>query len=187
VLLRQRSIQEKAFINAKLNQYRVCCNDGRIYPTKAPGGERLYSKVDVSRVFGNFFRDFGNKKKICYARLSSDHRREKSQVGILDRFYPGTAIIKYTGSGLNFKKKKVYPFWSKPIQEKSKKLLSCTSTDCEDLVLDFWDSSAKKLLEVSLMDSTKKQQIGPAKITVLYSYSNLRPGGWFLKIAGKST
>jgi hypothetical protein len=37
------------------------------------------------------------------------------------------------------------------------------------------------------MDSTKKQQIGPAKITVLYSYSNLRPGGWFLKIAGKST
>jgi predicted site-specific integrase-resolvase len=45
------------------------------------------------------------KKKICYARLSSDHQREKSQVGILDRFYPGTEIIKYIGSGLNFRKK----------------------------------------------------------------------------------
>jgi hypothetical protein len=32
-------------------------------------------------------------------------------------------------------KKGLYPFWSKSIQEKSKKLLSCTSTDCEDLVL----------------------------------------------------
>jgi predicted site-specific integrase-resolvase len=35
-----------------------------------------------------------------------DHQREKSQVGILDRLYPGTAIIKYIGSGLNFRKKK---------------------------------------------------------------------------------
>jgi hypothetical protein len=44
------------------------------------------------------------------------------------------------------KKKSLYPFWSKSIQEKSKKLLSCTSTDCEYLVLDSWSSSAKKLL-----------------------------------------
>jgi ribonuclease HII len=43
-------------------------------------------------------------------------------------------------------KEKVYPFWTESIQEKSKKLLSCTTTDCEDLVLDSWNSSAKKLL-----------------------------------------
>jgi hypothetical protein len=43
-------------------------------------------------------------------------------------------------------KKGLYPFWSESIQEKSKKLLSCTTTDCEDLVLDSWNSSAKKLL-----------------------------------------
>jgi hypothetical protein len=59
----------------------------------------------MSRVFGDFSRDVANKKKICYARLSSDHRKEESQVGILDRFYPGTAIIKDIGSGLNFRKK----------------------------------------------------------------------------------
>jgi predicted site-specific integrase-resolvase len=58
----------------------------------------------VSRVFGDFTRDVANKMKICYARLSSDHRREKSQVGIFDKFYPGTAIIKGIGSGLNFRK-----------------------------------------------------------------------------------
>jgi hypothetical protein len=43
-------------------------------------------------------------------------------------------------------KKGLYPFWSKSIQEKSKKLLSCTTTDCEDLVLNSWNSSAKRLL-----------------------------------------
>jgi hypothetical protein len=43
-------------------------------------------------------------------------------------------------------KKGLYPFWSEFIQEKSKKLLSCTMTDCEDLVLNSWNSSAKRLL-----------------------------------------
>jgi predicted site-specific integrase-resolvase len=48
--------------------------------------------------------------KICYARLSSDYQREKSQVGILGRFYPGTEIIKDIGRGLNFRKKVYIPF-----------------------------------------------------------------------------
>jgi hypothetical protein len=43
-------------------------------------------------------------------------------------------------------KKGLYPFWSESIQEKSKKLLPCKTTDCEDLVLNSWNSSAKKLL-----------------------------------------
>jgi hypothetical protein len=104
----------------------------------------LYSKVDLFRVFGDFFRDVANKMKICYARLSSDYRREKSQVGILDRFYPGTKIIKNIGSG-QFQKKGLYSFWTEFIQEKSKKL-SCTMTDCEGLVLNSWNPSAKSLL-----------------------------------------
>jgi predicted site-specific integrase-resolvase len=75
-----------------------------------PGGERLHSKVNVSKVFGDFSRDVVIKKKICYARLSSDHQRERSQVEILDRFYPGTEIIKDIGSGLNFRKKEFISF-----------------------------------------------------------------------------
>jgi predicted site-specific integrase-resolvase len=58
----------------------------------------LYSRVDVSRVFEDFSRDVANKNKICYARLSSDHQREKSQVGIPNRFYSGIEIIKDIGS-----------------------------------------------------------------------------------------
>jgi hypothetical protein len=46
-------------------------------------------------------------------------------------------------------KKSLYSFWSESIQEKSKKLLSCTMTDCEDLVLNSWNSSAKRLLAES--------------------------------------
>jgi predicted site-specific integrase-resolvase len=75
----------------------------------------LHSKVNVSRVFRDFSRDVANKMKICYARLSSDHRKEKSQVGILDRFYQATAIIKDIGSGLNLRKKGLYPFWTESI------------------------------------------------------------------------
>jgi hypothetical protein len=33
----------------------------------------------------------------------------------------------------------------------------------------------------------KQQQNGPAKITILYSYPNLRLRGWFLEVAGKLT
>jgi hypothetical protein len=38
-----------------------------------------------------------------------------------------------------------------------------------------------------LMNSTKKQQNGFAKIIVLYSYPNLRLKRWFLNIRGKLT
>jgi predicted site-specific integrase-resolvase len=62
----------------------------------------------VSRVFGDFSSDISRKKKICSARVSSDHQKEglERQVEILDRLYPGTEIIKDIGSGLNFKKKR---------------------------------------------------------------------------------
>jgi predicted site-specific integrase-resolvase len=77
----------------------------------------------VSRVFGDFSRDVANKKKIGYARLFSDHRREKSQDGILDRFYPGTAIIKYTESGLNFRKKGFISFLDRVYSGKVKEII----------------------------------------------------------------
>jgi hypothetical protein len=113
----------------------------------------LYSKVDVSRVFGDFSRNVANKKNICYAEMYLDHQREKSQFGILDRFYPGTEIIKDIRSGRNFKRKKLSPFGPSLFRKGQKKLLSCTMTDCEDLVLDLSDSGldflkcAKRLLE----------------------------------------
>jgi putative transposase len=65
-------------------------------------------------------------------------------------------------------KKGLYPFWSKSIQEKSKKLLSCTTTDCEDLVLSSWNSSAKRLLAgswfiVKLTEVSKQSPVNSLK------------------------
>jgi predicted site-specific integrase-resolvase len=67
----------------------------------------MYSRVDVFRVQEDFSCNVANKKKICYARLSSDHQKKdlERQVEILDKLHPVTAIIKYIGSGLNFKRK----------------------------------------------------------------------------------
>jgi hypothetical protein len=45
----------------------------------------------------------------------------------------------------------------------------------------------KVAFKIWLMNSTKKQQNGSAKITILYSYPNSRLRGWFLEVAGKST
>jgi hypothetical protein len=65
-------------------------------------------------------------------------------------------------------KKNLYPFWTESIQEKSKKLLSCTTTDCEDLVLNFWNSSAKRLLAgswftVKLTEVNKQSPVNSLK------------------------
>jgi hypothetical protein len=85
------------------------------------------------------------KRKSAMPDCPQITEEKRVKLVFLDRFHPGTAIIKHIGSGLNFRKKRVdIPFGS--IQEKSKKLLSCTSADCEDLVLNSWNLSAKKLL-----------------------------------------
>jgi hypothetical protein len=65
-------------------------------------------------------------------------------------------------------KKGLYPFWSESIQEKSKKLLSCTMTDCEDLVLNSWNSSPKRLLAgswftVKLTEVNKQSPVSSLK------------------------
>jgi hypothetical protein len=65
-------------------------------------------------------------------------------------------------------KKGLYPFWSESIQEKSKKLLSCTTTDCEDLVLNSWNSSAKMLLAgswftINLTEVNKQSPVNSLK------------------------
>jgi hypothetical protein len=65
-------------------------------------------------------------------------------------------------------KKSLYPFWTESIQEKSKKLLSCTMTDCEDLVLNSWNSSAKRLLAgswftVKLTEVNKQSPVNSLK------------------------
>jgi hypothetical protein len=72
-------------------------------------------------------------------------------------------------------------------------MISCRVNDPNRRSTIGRDTSAKEqeqecnvAFEIWLMNSTKKQQNGPVKITVL-SYPNSRPRGWFLEVAGKST
>jgi hypothetical protein len=88
------------------------------------------------------------KKKKTSARVSSDHQKEdfERQVEILNRLYPGTAIIKNIGSGLNFKRKSLSlldQFYSREVEEI---IVLYRETDCVDLVLNSLSLSAKKLL-----------------------------------------
>jgi predicted site-specific integrase-resolvase len=48
------------------------------------------------------------KRKSAMPDCPQITKKKKSQVGILDRFYPGTAIIKDIGNGLNFKRKNLF-------------------------------------------------------------------------------
>jgi hypothetical protein len=73
-------------------------------------------------------------------------------------------------------KKGLYPFWSKSIQENSKKLLSCTTTDCEDLVLSFWNLPAKRLLAgswftIKLTEANKQSPVNSLKSCPLSLFS----------------
>lgn len=50
-------------------------NQGKISSIRTPGGNRLYSVADVEKIFGNQER-INEKKKICYARVSSEKQKE---------------------------------------------------------------------------------------------------------------
>uniref|UniRef100_A0A146MCH0 Putative resolvase R771 n=1 Tax=Lygus hesperus TaxID=30085 RepID=A0A146MCH0_LYGHE len=84
------------------------CNDGKIQSTRTPGGNRLYSSANVARLFGADASQLSSqKKKVCYARVSSDHQKEdlERQISALKQLYPDHEIIQDVGSGLNFKRR----------------------------------------------------------------------------------
>ncbi|CAG8449366.1 8827_t:CDS:2 [Cetraspora pellucida] len=69
-----------------------------------PGGKRMYSTEDIDNMFG---RESKEKKKICYARVSSEKQKEdlERQCNHLRSEYPEHEIITDIGSGLNWKRK----------------------------------------------------------------------------------
>ena len=80
-------------------------NQGKISSIRTPGGNRLYV-VDVEKIFGNQER-INEKKKICYARVSSEKQKEDldRQCEYLRQKCPDHELIKDIGSGLNWKRK----------------------------------------------------------------------------------
>ena len=66
----------------------------------------MYSVADVEKIFGNQER-INEKKKICYARVSSEKQKEdlNRQCEYLRQKCPDHELIKDIGSGLNWKRK----------------------------------------------------------------------------------
>lgn len=66
----------------------------------------MYSVADVEKIFGNQER-LNEKKKVCYARVSSEKQKEdlNRQCEHLRQKCPDHELIKDIGSGLNWKRK----------------------------------------------------------------------------------
>lgn len=83
---------------------------GRVAIIRTPGGKRLYSAADISRIFGEDQlqqQQSVQKAKICYARVSSEHQRGdlERQIADLQRLLPEHEILSDIGSGLNWKRR----------------------------------------------------------------------------------
>ena len=96
-------------------------NQGKISSIRTPGGNRLYSVVDVEKIFGNQER-INEKKKICYARVSSEKQKED-----LDRQCEYLRQ-KCPDHELNWKRKVLRPFWNDRTKEISRRLWLPTRT-----------------------------------------------------------
>lgn len=71
------------------------------------GGKRIYNINDIKRILGlPETVTIIEKKRICYARVSSSHQKGDldRQIELLEEKYPNTTIIKDIGSGLNWKR-----------------------------------------------------------------------------------
>lgn len=74
-----------------------------------PGGKRLFARIDVEHVLGVPAHQKTNeeKKKIIYARVSSEHQRPdlERQIQFLKTNYPQHELVSDIGSGLNWERK----------------------------------------------------------------------------------
>jgi hypothetical protein len=122
----------------------------------------------VSKVFGDFSRDVANKRKSAMLDCPQITEEKRVKLGSSTDCTQEQQSLNIPEVESISEKKSLYPFWSESIQEKSKKLLSCTTTDCEDLVLNSWNSSAKRLLAgswftVKLTEVNKQSPVNSLK------------------------
>ena len=92
-----------------LSTLKRLAGSDQIRTIKLPKGKkRLFANNDIEEIFKvpELARN-RQKKKICYARVSSEHQKEdlQRQIQFLQQHYPGYEIISDIGSGLNWKRK----------------------------------------------------------------------------------
>lgn len=74
------------------------------------------------------------KKRICYCRVSSNGQRDdlNRQIEYMREHYPGWTIMSDIGSGLNWNRKTLEPFYNGQCEEMSRQLRSLIETDWPD-------------------------------------------------------
>lgn len=86
---------------------RQWAEDGKIRCLRPNAtGRRIYNIDDIKKIFG-ITGDIENKRKrLLYARVSSNHQKEdlERQIVFLSSEYPEDDVIKDIGSGLNWKR-----------------------------------------------------------------------------------
>lgn len=105
-------------------------NEGKIECVRTSGNHRLYERESVEKLFGTEKKILPNRRRVCYARVSSQHQKEDlaRQVEDLRKEYPDHEIIQEIGSGVNFGRKHF-----KTLVE------SIVSGDIEELVISHKD------------------------------------------------
>lgn len=82
--------------------------EGLIKTIRSPGGKRFYN-VEEYLIKHNIISQNKkkNKRKICYARVSSYSQKPElqNQINLLKQIYPKHEILYDIGSGINFKRK----------------------------------------------------------------------------------
>lgn len=82
--------------------------EGLIKTIRSPGGKRFYNVEEYlvkQNIIPKNIRK--NKRKICYARVSSYSQKPEleNQINLLKKIYPKYEILYDIGSGINFKRK----------------------------------------------------------------------------------
>jgi predicted site-specific integrase-resolvase len=84
-------------------------SQGLLKARQLPGGKHLYLASSIEKLLGDYDEEekHEEKKKICYARVSSKKQETDldRQVADLQEQYPDHELIKDIGSGVNFKRR----------------------------------------------------------------------------------
>ncbi|NBP00476.1 MAG: IS607 family transposase, partial [Proteobacteria bacterium] len=86
---------------------RRWASNGDINVVRLPSGKRLYKQSDVSKLFCDTQPQPTQRRRLCYARVSSDHQKAdlERQISDLRSQFPNHDIVSDIGSGLNWKRK----------------------------------------------------------------------------------
>src|SRR5690606_34860515 len=81
----------------------------KIETIRAPGGKRLYNSEQIDKLFQRVEQSTKVRKKVCYARVSSDLQRGdlKRQIEDLRKAYPDHETIPDVGSGINYQRRNI--------------------------------------------------------------------------------